>query len=71
MPPELPEITAAIRLDLRPGDSLVIRLNADVITDETADEVRHRVRHLLRRPELPVLVLARRTFIEVISGGTG
>lgn len=50
---DLPEITEAKRLALRPGDSLVIRLDREPSECE-ADEIAERVRELAG---VPVLVL--------------
>jgi hypothetical protein len=64
----LPEITAVERLALQPGDTLVVHLNAYEIDMQQGAEIRDRIREITGRPDLQVMVLARDTSVEVISG---
>lgn len=69
--PDLPPITAVERLELWPGDTLVVHVNASEVSHEQAAELRERVRAITGRPDLQVLLLARDTSVEVISGEPG
>lgn len=71
----LPEVTEVKRLTIRPGDSLVVRLEYDPQVDEV-DEIVTGVRRALGALDYvpPVLVLGPRMDVEVIgppdAGGT-
>lgn len=66
--PVLPPVTAVERLELNPGDVLVLHVNADEISAEQGEQLQDRVRAITGRPGLRVMVLARATSVEVISG---
>ncbi len=68
---KLPEITEIKRLDIRPGDRLVLRTSDHVITPEQAAELRKRVATALLLPEdIPVVVIGAEWDVEVIGDGT-
>lgn len=56
---ELPEIHEAERLQLNPGDALVVRNTEIEIDQYQADEIARAVRNVLGKPDLPVLVFGR------------
>jgi hypothetical protein len=63
----LPDITDVQRLELRPGDRLIVRLEHA----PTPSEVRRVcaiVRQLLEAPQLPVLVLGPHETVKVLHG---
>lgn len=63
----LPEITAAERLTLRPGDALVIRFPGQISRHE-ADRVTARVRATLKLDDaIPVLILPAGASAEVVE----
>lgn len=72
---DLPEITEVKRLTIRPGDSVIVRLEYDPQDDEV-DEIQHGVLRALGGLDYvpPVLVLGPCMDIEVIgppdAGGT-
>ena len=66
----LPEITEIKRLEIRPGDRLILRTSGYEVGQEEAAEIRHRVRATLGLPaEMPILVLGSNWDAEVLGGG--
>lgn len=64
---KLPEITEAERLELKPGDILVVYNNAFEIDREQANEIENAVRRHLGRPDLKVMALGRDWGVTVIQ----
>lgn len=67
---KLPEITEIKRLEIRPGDRLILRLSDLEITKEQSDEIRCRVREALMLPDdMPIVILASEWDAQVLSDG--
>jgi hypothetical protein len=66
---DLPEVTEAKRLELRPGDRLVVRLDHEPDVQE-ADEIAGMVRAILKT-DMPVLVCGPGMDVEVIGPDPG
>jgi NAD-dependent DNA ligase len=65
----LPEITEIQRWKIEPGDRIIVRLAADIVSEYQADLIKNTVRyHLALAPDFPVLVTTPGTHISVISG---
>jgi hypothetical protein len=67
---KLPEIHEAQRLELRPGDVLVVRNTEIEVTSGQAREIERAVREHLGRPDLKVMVLGRDWEVAVIRDKT-
>lgn len=71
---EIPEITQAERLELKPGDVLVVHNSEIEIDRQHAWEIERAVREHLGRPDLKVMALGRDWNVAVIreeTAGTG
>ena len=65
---KIPEITEVARLEIRPGDRLIVRADTSM-TPSQADYVKQRLREYLHLPDdFPIAVLDNRMDLQVVAG---
>jgi hypothetical protein len=63
---KIPEITEVSRIDIRPGDRLVVRVDSD-LTPEQADYIKEHLRRTLELPDDVRLIVLTHMKVQVLA----